>query len=463
MTKIKIDPASFKDPDGSVFYVDGQPHRTINKSYKSNYQHLKKSGLYQILVQNGYLIEHKEVKLKKIKLDAEVYKIIKPIKIPFISYPYEWSPSMLKDAALLTLNIQKLALEHDMVLKDATPFNIQWLNGELIFIDTLSFETLEEGSAWSAYRQFCETFLAPLALTVYKDDNFILQLKLYINGIPLDLCKKLLPKRSLLNKGLLLHLHLHSMSHRKTAQKHVDASKNSPLKMNKQKLIALNENLISTIKSLSVDNYQSEWSDYYSSTNYSSNAFSDKKTMVCKFINEIDPKNVWDLGSNEGYFTDLIAKKNRHYVGFDSDYLVVDNYYKKLKTKKNNNILPLVMDLSNPSPPLGFGSNERLSLIDRGPVDCVLALALVHHLYFKYNIAFTQLFDFLSDISQYSIIEYIDRGDSNIKRISGDRNLLIEKYDLNNFEKELKEKFKILNKHKIKNSRRWLYFVKNKK
>ena len=209
--------SSFRDPSGFLFTKDGKIYRQINKTYKENYDLLVGSSLLKKLTDNGFLIPHKEVGMNLAQTEQS-YKIIQPEKIPFISYPYEWSFSMLKDAALLTLNIQKTALDHDMSLRDATAYNIQFIHGKPILIDTLSFEKFNE-KPWVAYKQFCQHFLAPLALMSYVDVELGKLLREYIDGIPLNLATKFLPFKTKIKPGLLIHLHLHASSQQKHANK----------------------------------------------------------------------------------------------------------------------------------------------------------------------------------------------------------------------------------------------------
>jgi len=187
--------SSFRDPSGFLFYENDTIYRQINQYYKENYDFLINSGLYKTLVDSEQLIPHEEVNIKPFNPNTS-YKIIKPEKIPFISYPYEWCFSQLKNAALTTLDIQKTAMKYDMTLKDCSSYNIQFHNGKAILIDTLSFEKYVEGQIWKGYRQFCQHFLAPLALMSQKDIRLNQLLRIYLDGIPLDLTSKLLPLRT---------------------------------------------------------------------------------------------------------------------------------------------------------------------------------------------------------------------------------------------------------------------------
>ena len=199
---------SFRDNSGHIFRKNNIVFRQVNGTYKSHYDFLISSGLYQRLTSESLLVAHQEQLIGNFDVDKNVYKILKPDHINFISHPYSWSFSMLKDAALLTLKVQKIAIEHGMILKDATAFNVQFIGSKPIFIDTLSFEIYDSSSPWNAYRQFCQHFLAPLALMAYTDISLNKFLINYIDGIPLELTVKLLPFRSRLNISLNIHLFL---------------------------------------------------------------------------------------------------------------------------------------------------------------------------------------------------------------------------------------------------------------
>ena len=209
--------ASFRDPSGFLFTRDGVLYRQVNQVYAEDYRKLMDSGLYAKLVKAGLLIPHTEVDIEPANKKL-AFKVLCPEYVPFISYPYEWSFGQLKDAALATLSIQKRALKAGMVLKDASAYNIQFQRGKPTLIDTLSFEIYQEGEPWVAYRQFCQHFLAPLALMAYQDVRLSQLLRVYIDGIPLDLASELLPARTRWNLGLATHIHLHARAQKRYAE-----------------------------------------------------------------------------------------------------------------------------------------------------------------------------------------------------------------------------------------------------
>jgi len=439
--------SSFRDPSGFMFYENDILYRQINKSYQSNFNKLMSSGLYDKLISKNLMIPHKDsvIPVKS----SEGFKIIQPEKIEFISYPYEWSFSQYKDSAFLTLEIQKIALRFGMVLKDASAYNIQFKNNNPIFIDTLSFDEYHEGQTWDAYPQFCRHFIAPLSLMSKKDIRLQQLLRIYVDGIPLDLASKLLPKKTLFSYSLFSNIHAHSMTEKKYPKKVV--------KMSRRSFEGLLASLISTIKKLEFKT-KTEWGDYYNDSNYSDESFNEKKETVKEFLEFYNPKVVWDLGSNIGIFSRIACKIGCNVIAFDKDPLASEKNYLQLKNDNIKKILPLLMDLTNPSADLGW-DNERLALTKRGKPDMILALALIHHLVISNNVPFDRLADFFQKLTKYLIIEFIPKQDSQIIRLLDSRKDVFEAYDKENFEKEFLKKFKIIKSSNITNTKRTLYLM----
>jgi len=455
MKKFKIENSSFRDSSGFLFYIENELYRVINYSYKEQYDHLINSELYKKLTENNLLISHEEI--NNLEIDYSYYKIIKPKKIPFVSYPYEWSFSQLKDAALLTLRIQKGAMKYGMTLKDGSAYNIQFFNGKPIFIDTLSFEMYEDGQIWKPYKQFCQHFLAPLALMSKKDIRLNLLSKTFIDGIPLDLTAKLLPKTTFGNFGLMAHIHAHAKS-----QKHYENKEDTKIKertISKRSFEGLTDNLDSSIKKMTWKEDNTEWGNYYSDTNYSEESFEEKKKIILSTLEKITPRIVWDLGANTGIFSRLASDQGINTISFDIDPLAVEKNY--LASLKNNeqDILPLILDLTNPSSNIGWSNDERISFLQRGPADLVFALALVHHLAISNNVPLYKIAEFFSTISKFLIIEFIPKSDSQVKRLLTTREDIFKNYDEQNFEKEFSKFFKITSSQKLVESERTIYIM----
>jgi hypothetical protein len=450
--------SSFRDPSGFLFYRNGSVHRQVNNSYKENYDQLINSGLYEKLTNTDLLISHEEVDIDPPESD-KAYKIIKPESISFISYPYEWCFSQLKNAALTTLEIQKKSFEFGMSLKDCSAYNIQFRKGKPIFIDTLSFEKYREGQPWVAYRQFCQHFLAPLVLMSYKDIRLNQLFRIYIDGIPLDLASSLLPFHSRLKFSLLSHIHLHARSQKYYADKTVDTSGRKMGRLSFQGLI---ENLESTIKTLNWRPKGTEWADYYEDTNYSSEGFEYKKQIVANFLDMIKPKCVWDFGANIGIFSRIASNKGIPTISFDIDPAAVEKNYLECIENGDTNILPLLFDLTNPSPGIGWLNKERMSLLERGPADTMFALALVHHLIISNNLPFHKIADFFSNICKSLIIEFVPKSDSQVQRMLSVREDIFSDYTQQTFEEEFSKFFRILNRREIKDSERTLYLMEKR-
>jgi len=417
------------------------------------------SGLYEKLLKENLIVSHEEADIR-LALDNKAYKIIKPSKLDFISYPYEWSFSQLKDAALATLKIQKIALKHGMILKDSSAYNIQFSSGLPILIDTLSFEKYKENQPWSAYRQFCQHFLAPIALMSYKDIRLSQLLKIYIDGIPLDLASSLLPTKTKLSFSLLSHIHLHSKAQARYSKGKKDGKE---VKVSLNGLIGIVDNLNSSIKKMSWKPRGTEWSDYYEETNYTEDSFQEKIRIVDNYlVGNKEIKTLWDLGANTGEFSRLASKKGINTIAFDIDPSAVEKNYLISKNDNDDNILPLICDLTNPSPDIGWNNTERKSLKNRGPVDCAMALALIHHLAISNNLPLSMIAGFFSEICNYLIIEFVPKDDSKVQFLLSSREDIFDNYDEASFEKEFSEFFDIKNKQKITGSQRTLYLMSKK-
>jgi ribosomal protein L11 methylase PrmA len=449
---------SFRDPSGFMFRHAGVLFRQVNLNYREEYDLLMSSGLYDQLTKSKTLVAHHEVDTELAPMPDIAYKVIQPDVVDFISYPYEWCFNQLKDAAILTLAIARRAIEFGMSLKDASAYNIQFHQGRPIFIDTLSFEKYEEGLPWVAYRQFCQHFLSPLALMAYKDMRLNGLLKNYIDGIPLDLTATLLPARAKLNFGLLTHIFIHAQSQARYADKQVTHT-GTRQKLSCQNLLALLDNLLATIRRLQVKQFGTEWEKYYENTNYTSEAFTKKHDLVNDLIKIASPSSIWDLGGNTGEFSRDASNAGVPVVCFDIDQGAVNANYMLVKRNKEKNMLPLIQDLTNPSPAIGWNNKERGSLTDRGPVDLILALALIHHLAIANNLPFQSIADYFQGLSKKIIIEFVPKSDSQVQKLLASRLDIFDNYNVESFEIEFSRRFRILQKIAVPDSERTLYLM----
>jgi hypothetical protein len=448
-------PGSFRDPSGFLFTRDGVLYRQVNVSYREHYDLLIQSGLYNNLTESGLLVRHEEAGISPAD-PRQAYKILKPERVPFISYPYEWCFSELKDAALATLEIQKAALARGMSLKDASAYNIQFLHGRPVLIDTLSFEKLLL-KPWVAYRQFCQHFLAPLLLMGLKDPRFGLLSKTFLDGIPLDLAARLLPGSTRLKPGPAMHIHLHAASQKRYETKTVDV-KERPI--SRHALEGLADSLESLVRKTRFRLKKTEWGDYYAETNYTETSFEGKKSIVAGFLDIMKPGTVWDLGANTGVFSRLAAGRGIPTVAFDIDPLAVELNYRQAASGREAHILPLVLDLANPSPSIGWANEERSSWLDRGPVDAVFALALVHHLAISNNVPLAAIAKLLARITTWLVIEFVPKTDSQVRRLLATREDIFPGYTRPDFENEFGRYFRVEQTVPVEGSERILYLMK---
>ncbi len=449
---------SFRDPSGTLFVRDGGIYRQVNRTYKEHYDQLINSGLYKDLVDSGLLIPHEETDISYAE-SGNVYRVLKPEPVEFISYPYEWSFSQLKDAALTTLKIQKVALKYGMTLKDSSAYNVQFRKGKPVLIDTLSFERYREGEPWVAYKQFCQHFLAPLALMRYRDIRLNQLLRIHIDGIPLNLASSLLPFYAFFNLHLLLHIRIHSASQDHYADRAVKREMIEK-KVTLRSFMGLIDSLESCVKKLKWRPKDTGWDDYYiSNNNYAQEAINHKRQLVSDFLDKLNPGAVWDLGANTGLFSRIASGKGIQTVSIDIDPACVELNYLSAVEKGETSILPLLFDLTNPSPGIGWENKERMSLWERGCCDTVLALALIHHLAISNNLPLDRLADFFRRICSSLIIEFVPKSDSNAQRLLTTRRDIFADYTQENFEHEFGELFSIEESARIRNSERTLYLM----
>lgn len=452
--------SSFRDPSGYIFIKDNKFYRAVNNSYRENFDFFETSGLYESLLDKSKILSFSYVDQNIFNLNENVYKVILPEQLRVISYPYEWCFSQLKDAALLTLDIQEECLSYGMSLKDASAYNIQFHNGKPVMIDTLSFEKFREGEPWIAYKQFCQHFLAPLVLSAFVDVKSIRLLQLFIDGISLDYVVKQLSLRFLIKPSVFMHIYLHAKSQNINSNKAKFNKKN----ISKEAILGLVGNLRSLINSLNWSPVGTEWGEYYSDTNYSEISMGRKHQIIDEIINNLKPKALWDIGGNNGEFTRLASNRGINSVLFDIDYAAIEKSYNLTKKNKEENIESFVMDFTSPSPGLGWNNKERQSIFNRNNPDMVFGLALIHHLCISNNLPLSLVATFFSKLtSKYLVIEFVPKSDSQVKRLLETREDIFVNYDLEHFEKNFLVLFKIIKTIEVENSDRIIYLMEKRK
>jgi len=447
---------SFRDPAGFVYERDGELLRQVNATGIAELRALHDSGLYAELSGAGLLVAHEEMPLADADTD-EAEAVLKPERVPFISYPYEWCFGQLRDAALATLEIQKRALARGMVLKDASAYNIQFLRGKPILIDSLSLEPYKEGEPWVAYRQFCRHFLAPLALMSWIDPQLAMLQRTSLDGVPLALASKLLPFKTKLSGGLLMHLHMHGKREDQTATE----TRQNSARVSKTALQALVDSLEKTIQGLAPPGGKTEWADYYQDNSYTPEQMERKRQLAGEMLDSIPAaKTAWDLGANTGEFARIAAAKGLQTVAWDIDSAAVEQGYAIVRREQIPNVLPLRQDLMNPSGNLGWAEHERDSVSARGPADVVMALALVHHLAIANNVPLPQIAEYLSHLGRWVLIEWVPKEDVQVRRLLASRKDVFAHYDQPSFEAALSAFFEVCQVEPILDSGRTLYLLR---
>ncbi|MBW3537908.1 class I SAM-dependent methyltransferase [Candidatus Parcubacteria bacterium] len=443
-----------------MFRAGGTLYRQVNHTYRSDYDLLMSSGLHDELAGQGLIVAHRDVTTAVEFPKTGGYKVIQPEEVPLISYPYEWCFSQLQDAALATLNIQLVAMRHGLTLKDASAYNIQFRQGRPVLIDTLSFEKYVEGEPWVAYRQYCQHFLAPLALMAHTDVRLLQLMRVYIDGIPLDLAGRLLPLKTRLKPLLAAHLHLHARSQRRYSDQPGQAKGR---RLSRFALDGLLSGLAAATKSLRWRPAGTEWGEYYSFTNYTEGSFDEKKQLIGDFLDQAKPSRVCDLGANTGLFSRLASDQGVDTMAFDIDPAAVEKGYRQVKAQSQTHLLPLVLDLTNPSPGLGWANREREPFVERARADMVLALALIHHLAIANNLPFGRVAEFMGQLADWLIIEFVPKDDSQVQKLLASRQDIFSDYSQERFEAEFGRHYDIKQRRPLKDSRRVLYLMKSKR
>lgn len=451
---MKNDPASFRDSCGRV-YADGDAiYRTVTTAYAEEWQRLGERGVLSALVGRG-LLPFEDLAEIPAEFGANTIALLRVPKLPFISYPYEWSFSQLKDAALLTLDLHEAALKEGFILKDASAYNVQFHKGRPVFIDHLSLETWRENQPWQAYGQFCQHFLAPLALMARKDTRLGKLSQCFIDGIPLDLASSLLPARTKLSPGLSMHLHLHAAMRKKHGDARRSGDKARAAQMSLQRMLDIAHSLRDTVTGLKLPASATEWGEYYSDTNYTPEARRHKESLVKELAAQKSGHLAVDLGANTGEFSRLLEPYFDLVLAPDGDHSAVDRHWTQARTEK---VLPLLIDLSAPSPAVGWANAERPSFTERCRADFVMALAVIHHLRLTFGIPFREQAAWFASLLAPRgriCVEFVPREDSQVQRLLAARDDIFDDYSeadfLNAFERS---GLRLAGRHPLRESRR---------
>jgi SAM-dependent methyltransferase len=449
--------SSFRDPSGFVFRRDGRLLRQVNRSYEASYALAESTGLFAKLHDEGLLVRHRRVDEAPAEPALAAF-VIEPEPLRWITEPYEWCPSQLREAGLLTLRLQREALARGMTLRDASAFNVQFRGGRAVFLDTLSFGPWTEGAPWAAYAQFCRHFLAPLALAARVDPHLVASFRVHLDGFPLELASALLPVSSRLSPALLAHLHLHARARRKAA-----ASPTAPppqvsgARFSRAAMLGLVESLEGALHALRFEPGKGEWGDYYDRTSYLDQAMAHKEAVVAAMATAIRPSSAVDLGANRGRFSRILAGLDADVLAPDIDPETVEHAWRDLGAAGETRVLPMVQDLANPSPALGWASAEREPFLERAKSDLVLALAVVHHLALTSNVPLPDVARVFRRLAPAAIVEFVPREDPQVRRMLAGREDVFPDYTADGFERAFETAYRIEERVPLRESGRVLY------
>ncbi|MEJ2009036.1 MAG: class I SAM-dependent methyltransferase [Acidobacteriota bacterium] len=466
--KDNIDSASFRDRNARVFYGNTSVYRGLGAEALKEWEALTGTSFFDQFMKEGSIIGTHRVDPWVPRMDGTVadewVAVLKHERIPFLSYPYEWTFGMLKEAAMLQLDLIKSALDEGMILKDSSAFNVQWTGASPVFIDIASFEVLRKGEPWIGYRQFCQMFLYPLMLQSYKGVPFQPWMRGCIDGIAPENFSKLMSRRDLMRPGVFLHVYLQAKAQAKYAATKSDIKKGLSSAGFDKEIIRRNVmGLRKLVDKLSWNISRSEWSHYSNEHSYTDADFEVKKSFVRDIAKSKRWRLVWDLGCNTGTFSRIASENADYVVAMDADQLAVEYLYQELKKEGNKSILPLVGNIADPSPNLGWRGLERRSLPERRKPELTLCLALIHHIVISANIPVDEFIDWLGGLGTSLVIEFVTKEDPMVKKLLLNKIDNYDDYEVDYFEKSLADVFNVKKREALKSGTRILYFAEAKK
>lgn len=453
------EPSSFRDPSGSVFYVDGKVLRGLRASALDDWHALAASEFFPRWQADGRVCRTEQVDPGPAPGD-EWSLVLEHERVPFVSYPYEWTYGMLRDAATLHLEMLLAAVPEGITTKDGSAYNVQWHGAEPLFIDIGSFARLRDGEPWAGYGQFCQTLLYPLMLQSHLGLSFRPWLRGQVDGIEPRQMRQLFSGSKRFKAGVFKNVHLHGAMQARHAGASANAVRDElrDAGYSRELATATLRALAKLVRRLDWQPRDSGWTDYQQTCTYSDDDRTAKKAFVAKALADRAPSLVVDLGANDGTYSRIAAEHARHVVAVEADEHTADTLYRKLRAEGERRILPLVMDLADPSPGIGWRGRERAPFEARATPDLVLALAVLHHLAIGRNVPLGDLVDWLAALGGRVVVEFVDPTDPMSQRLLGNKpEGLFPDYRRDVFERLLGERFRILTREELPSGTRTLY------
>lgn len=456
------EPGSYRDRNGAVFYRDGRVLRYLSERALGNWERLRQASFFKERCLQGSIVDTRTVHAEKEGISLGAWAgVLEHDRIPYISYPYEWSFGMLKDAAMLHLDLMQDALAAGMILKDSSPYNVQWNGVHPVFVDIPSFEPLGEGEPWVGYRQFCELFLYPLMLATYKGADFRPWLRGRIDGISADEMRALMSARDLLRPGVLLHVVAQSALQKRYGGTGKDIRGNLAEAGFGKALIERNvAKLKGLVAKLEPAFIRTQWSDYDQTHSYDEAELARKADFVRRAVARRHWRLIWDLGCNTGIFSRIAAENADYVAAMDGDAMAVEHFYRREKAgAASRTILPLVVNLADASPNQGWRGAERKGIAERGRPELTLCLALIHHIVITANIPLSDFLDWLAELGTALVIEFVGREDEMVKILLANRKDQYSDYRPEIFRELLSARFDVKAEEPLKGGKRHIFYA----
>jgi hypothetical protein len=444
--KPSFDPGSFKDNEGRVFASGGRLFRSLSPDAAARMRRLYAQEQIPSLIKAGLIVPSwlDPVDLPELPDGVSPDAVMEHTRVGAFTYAYEWPFDMLRDAALLTLDLLERCLAMELILKDATPYNIAYFEGRLVFVDILSIDDYKDGQPWDAYGQFCREFLFPLMLTAYKGVDFQTWLRGAFNGIPASDIWRLFGVRDVFRKGVVKHAYLQSLFEKSFGGGDDNVrGKFSRSVFSKDMILANVRSLRRLVEGLPYEHGKTEWINYESDHSYGDGEQQAKLDFVKDAMTTLGPDQVVDIGCNTGQYARAAAASASLVIAADIDPACINTLYRRLSHDGVRNITPVVANLLNPSPAQGWNLAERKSLLPRLKSDGFLALALVHHICITGNVPVADFVALLAEIGRCGVVEWVDKSDAMVRRMLRNRIDVFDDYTWDEFRTALERHFAI--------------------
>lgn len=457
-----IEAGSFRDPEARVFYDTGRILRGLSEDAAAADSAARGAGIVDRLVESGVLVDNWLVPDVPAPEGVPGAAVIESRRLPVISYPGEWSFAMLKDAALATLDANLMSLESGFILKDASAFNVAFEGMHPVILDAASLEPFGDSGVWNAYGQFCDHFLAPLLLEAYAGIPFQQMLSTAIEGIPITDLDRLLRGRSRYRKGVLTHVRLRSRLERRADSMDTESRREvGTTSLPRAAVIASVRKMRKLVARLE-SGADSTWAAYEGALPYADEGAADKEDFVREAaVRARSTGTALDVGANAGRFTKLLAEHFDQVVAIDNDPGAIDALYRIDDERARTRVVPLVVDITNPTPAFGWRGAERKPFVDRVRPDFSTWLAVVHHLCLGQGIPLPEVMDLIAEVGREAVVEFVDPSDPMARRITATRRSSSAPYDRDRFEELARERFAVVASRRVA-ATRTLYHLRRR-